>query len=276
MRINLLCIGDVVGRPGRFVVSQALPRLVQEHDLHCVICNAENVAGGSGLTPQLYDKLLRYGVHVITMGDHVYRRGEIIPILETSNHIVRPANLPSAAAGKTVTVYETALGPKVAVISLLGRLFMKTHADCPFSTVSRLLRQLDSDVRIVVVDMHAEATSEKIAMGWFLDGRVSALVGTHTHVPTADERVLPNGTAYITDLGMTGPYDGVLGRRKERVLHSLTTGMPTPFDVAVNDVRLSGALIQVESDTGRATHIERICLDETSGLFSTADSGAEP
>jgi len=276
MQVNLLCIGDVVGRPGRFVISQALPHLIRRYDLHCVICNAENVAGGSGLTPQLYDKLLHYGVNLITMGDHIYRRMEIINTLETSEHIVRPANLPPTAAGKSVAIYETAIGPKVAVISLLGRLFMKPLSDCPFRTIDRVLRQLDPEIRIIVVDVHAEATSEKVAMGWYLDGRVSAVVGTHTHVPTADACILPQGTAYITDLGMTGPYDGVLGRRKERVLHAMTTGMPIPFDVAANDLRLSGVLLSVDSETGRATHIERVSVDETSGLFVTAGSGMEP
>ncbi len=181
---------------GRFAVSQALPYLVKQHDLHCVITNAENIAGGSGLTPQLYDKLRRYGVDLVTMGDHIYRRQEIIPLLEKSDRIVRPANLAPAAVGRTVAIYETRPGPKVAVVSLLGRLFMKTMSDCPFRAADQVLSQLPRDVKIVVVDMHAEATSEKIAMGWHLDGRVSVVFGTHTHVATADECILPHGTAY--------------------------------------------------------------------------------
>jgi hypothetical protein len=276
MHINILCIGDVVGRPGRSAVSHALPHLIRQHNLHCVICNAENVAGGSGMTPQLYDKLLRYGVSLITMGDHIYRRMEIIQVLEKSDRIVRPANLPAAATGRTAAIYQTQAGPKVAVISLLGRLFMKLPSDCPFRSVDQVLRQLDPEIRIVVVDIHAEATSEKIAMGWHLDGRVSAVVGTHTHVPTADERVLPEGTAYITDLGMTGPYEGVLGRRKEKVLHAMTTSMPTPFEVAAEDPRLCGAIISVNAETGRATYIERVSLDQKSGLLTAAGTGTEP
>lgn len=264
MLVNLLCIGDVVGRPGRFVVSQALPDLVRQHDVHCVICNAENIAGGSGLTPQLFEKLRRYGVDLITLGDHVYRRQEIIPVMERSDRIVKPANLPVTAPGRNFAVYETRLGPKVAVVSLLGRLFMRPPTDCPFTAIDRILKQIPPEVKIVVVDMHAEATSEKVAMGWHLDGRVSLVYGTHTHIPTADERVLPNGTAYITDLGMTGPYDSVLGRRKDRVLRAMITSIPTPFDVAEDDARLCGVLAQVDGATGRAVHIERIRVDGVS------------
>ncbi|NLX21706.1 MAG: TIGR00282 family metallophosphoesterase [Phycisphaerae bacterium] len=272
MQINLLCIGDVVGRPGRFAVSQALPYLVKQHDLHCVITNAENIAGGSGLTPQLYDKLRRYGVDLVTMGDHIYRRQEIIPLLEKSDRIVRPANLAPAAVGRTVAIYETRPGPKVAVVSLLGRLFMKTMSDCPFRAADQVLSQLPRDVKIVVVDMHAEATSEKIAMGWHLDGRVSVVFGTHTHVATADECILPHGTAYITDVGMTGPYDSVLGRRKDRVVRTMITNLPSPFDVATDDPRLCGVLVSVDSASGRATHIERVCVDRASGLLSEPDT----
>lgn len=275
MQINLLCIGDLVGRPGRFVVSQVLGDLIEKHDLHCVICNAENAAGGSGLTPQLHDKLRRYGVDLITLGDHVYRRMEVVPVLETSDRVVRPANLPPTAVGKTFAVYQTQPGPKVAVISLLGRLYMKTMADCPFRTVDRVIAQIPSDVKIIVVDMHAEATSEKIAMGWHLDGRVSLLFGTHTHVPTADECILPQGTGYITDLGMTGPYDGILGRRKDRVMRAMITGMPSPFDVAVDDPRMCGILAGVDSVTGKTIKIERVRIDRSSGLIPEVDPEGE-
>lgn len=269
MLINLLCIGDVVGRPGRAAVSNALPGLVREHDIHCVICNAENVAGGSGLTPQLFDKLRRYGVDLITMGDHIYRRQEIIPVLERSDRIVRPANFPQTAPGRTYAVVETALGVKVAVVSLLGRLFMKPPTDCPYLAIDRVLKQIPPEAKIVVVDMHAEATSEKIAMGWHLDGRVSVLFGTHTHVQTADECILPAGTGYITDLGMTGPYDSVLGRRKDRVLRAMITTIPTPFDVATDDPRLCGIVARVDSTTGKTVHIERV---QVRGI---ADAGSD-
>ncbi len=263
--INILCIGDVVGKPGRFVLSHALPKLVREHAIDCVIANVENIAGGSGLTAALYDKLCRYGVHLLTMGDHIYRRGEIIPVLARSDRIVRPANYPGEAVGREFAVTVCRRGPSVAVVSLLGRLFMRPIVDCPFHAVDRVLKALPPEVRIVVVDVHAEATSEKVALGWYLDGRVSVVVGTHTHVPTADERILPNGTAYITDLGMTGPYDSVLGRRTERVTRFLLTGMPEPFEVAQNDVRLCGILATVDSETGRASRIERVRMDAPAG-----------
>jgi metallophosphoesterase (TIGR00282 family) len=275
MQINLLCIGDVVGRPGRFVLSQALPELVKKHELHCVICNAENAAGGSGFTPQLYEKFRRYGVHLITLGDHIYRRAEIIPTLERSPIMVRPVNFPPGSPGRTVAVAETAIGPKVAALSVMGRLFMKPSADCPFRGIDAALRQVPPDVKIIVVDVHAEATSEKIAMGWYLDGRVSLVVGTHTHVPTADERVLPAGTAYITDLGMTGPYDSVLGRRKDRVIRHLMTNLPNPFDVAEGDVKLCGVVAQVESTTGRATHIERISVSASNYVPMTENADSD-
>ncbi|HPF39213.1 MAG TPA: TIGR00282 family metallophosphoesterase [Phycisphaerae bacterium] len=260
MKLTILCIGDVVGRPGRSAVAEGVPRLVKERGVDCVIANVENAANGSGLTEALYDKFLRYGVHLMTLGDHIYRRAEILPVLEKSDCIVRPVNYPPDSIGKEIAVYETEKGPKVAVISVMGRLFMKPPCDCPYKAMDRALARVPQDVRLVIVDMHAEATSEKIAMGWHLNGRVTAMYGTHTHVPTADERVLDRGTAYITDLGMTGPYDGVLGRRKDRVLRAFVTGMPSPFDVASDDVRMCGVLIEADSDTGRATSIERVSL----------------
>lgn len=261
MNINILCIGDVVGRPGRFVLSNALPAIVRDHAIDCVIANVENIAGGSGLTPSLYEKLRRYGVDLMTMGDHIYRRGEIVPVLARSNCIVRPANYPPTAVGSEFAVFQTKRGPSVAIVSLMGRLFMRPIVDCPFQAIDRVLQQIPREVKIIVVDVHAEATSEKIALGWYLDGRASVVFGTHTHVPTADERLLHQGTAYITDLGMTGPYESVLGRRIDRVTHFLTTGMPEPFEVAGHDARLCGIIARVDGETGRATHIERFRFD---------------
>ena len=258
--ITLLCIGDVVGRPGRAVVSQAVPKLVKEREIDCVIANVENAAAGSGLTAQLYAKFLRYGVNLMTMGDHIYRKADILPILASSEQIVRPANYPSESVGREFAVHVTTKG-KVAVISLMGRLFMHTPADCPFHAADRVLSQLPADVKVIVVDMHAETTSEKVAMGWHLEGRASVVFGTHTHIPTADECVLEGGTAYITDVGMSGPYDSVLGRRKDRVLKATITGMPAPFDVAVGCPRMCGILVKVDAETGRAKHVERIRVD---------------
>lgn len=264
MELTLFCIGDVVGRPGRSLVARALPALVKDHGIDCVIANVENAANGSGLTEGLYDKFLKYGVDLMTMGDHIYRKGELLPILERSDRIVRPVNYPPESVGREFAVFETAAGPRIAVISVMGRLYMRPPCDCPFHAMDRILRGLPSDVRVVAVDMHAEATSEKVAMGWHLNGRASVVFGTHTHIPTADETILDQGTAYITDLGMTGPYDGVLGRRKDRILKALTTGLPAPFDVATDDARLCGAIVKVDSTTGRASRIERICLRESS------------
>lgn len=261
MEFRILCIGDIVGTPGRQVLREALEVVVEQRAIDCVIVNAENAAGGSGLTAPIHEKLLSYGVHLITLGDHIYRRRDIIPILEQSDKIVRPANFPPSAPGREFAVFDAGSDRRVAVVSVLGRLFMKPSVDCPFAAVDRVLASIPKDVRMIVVDMHAEATSEKIAMGWHLDGRVSVLFGTHTHVPTSDERVLPKGTAYITDLGMTGPYDSVLGRDKHRVLSSMMSAVPTKFDVATGDPRLNGIVVHVETTTGRATAIERIRFD---------------
>ncbi len=256
--LHLLCVGDVVGPPGRRVFQEVVPALVAKHEIDCVIVNAENVTQGAGLSAAGYEKIVQDGAHLITLGDHVYRRKDIIGVMERAANVVRPANLPANAPGREFAVHETSSGRKVAVISLLGRMFMKTMVNCPFAAVDRVLASLPRDIKIIVVDMHAEVTSEKIAMGWHLDGRVSVVFGTHTHVPTADERILPKGTAYITDLGMTGPYDSVLGRNKDRVLGAMLSGVPSPFDVAEGDARLCGILVSVDSSTGRADKIERI------------------
>lgn len=262
--MRILMIGDVVGRPGRHACSQIIPRLVRERQIDFVVVNAENAAGGSGLTAAMFRKLLNYGVDVCTMGDHIYKRREIVPTLTQSERIVRPANLPPEAAGREFTVVPARDGTPVAVISLLGRLFIQMRADCAFHAAERLLKALPPEVKTIVVDHHAEATSEKIALGWFLDGRVTAVIGTHTHVQTADERVLPGGTAYITDVGMTGPHDSVLGRNKQAVITSLMTTMPIPYDVATGDVLLHGVVIESDAATGRASAIERISLREES------------
>ncbi|RJP32715.1 MAG: YmdB family metallophosphoesterase [Phycisphaerales bacterium] len=258
MTLRILCVGDVVGQPGRRALRHGLEEIANSRAVDCAIVNVENAAGGSGLTAQLYDKFRNMGAHVLTLGDHVYRRKEIIPILERSDCAVRPANLPKDAPGKEFAVYRTRSGHAIAVISVLGRLFMKQPLDCPFRTVDRVLGLLPPDVRVVVVDVHAEATSEKVAMGWHLDGRVSVVFGTHTHVPTADERVLPRGTAYVTDVGMTGPYDSVLGRRTDRVLSAMITGVPISFDVATQDARMSGIIAEVDPRNGKALAIERV------------------
>lgn len=258
--MNILCAGDVVGSPGRTAIAKLLADFVKERDIACAIVNAENISAGSGITPAIFEKLLKSGVNLVTLGDHIYRRREIIPTLESSPQIVKPANFPPTAPGREFAIYETENGTQVAVFSLMGRLYMKPQADCPFKAADRVLAKIPGEVKIIVCDMHAEATSEKVAMGWHLDGRVSVLYGTHTHVPTADERVLPGGTGYITDLGMTGPYDSVLGRDKQRVLQSMVHAIPARFDVATEDVNLCGVVAKVDPHSGRCLDIERIKL----------------
>jgi hypothetical protein len=258
MSLRILALGDIVGRPGRQVVHQRLPQLIRQHKVDLVVANAENIAGGSGITANLFHKIRSYGIDVVTLGDHVFKKIDIVPTLQSSERIVRPANLSSAAAGRTYTVVTTNSGVQVAVFCVLGRIFMNMPSDDPFAAVERILDQIPRSVKVCVCDMHAEATSEKVAMGHWLDGRCSLIFGTHTHIPTADAKILPGGSAFISDLGMCGPYDSVLGRRKDRVVKYMTTNMPQPFDVATGDVRLSGALAEIDELTGRAISIERI------------------
>jgi metallophosphoesterase (TIGR00282 family) len=257
--IRILCLGDIVGRPGRQVVHQKLPGLVREKKVDLVVANAENIAGGSGITQNLFHKFRSYGVDVVTLGDHVYKKSDIVPTLQSSERIVRPANLSAAAAGRGFTVVTSNSGVPVGVFALLGRIFMnQLPSNDPFAAAESVLNQFPKQLRVRVCDIHAEASSEKVAMGHWLDGRCSLVFGTHTHIPTADAKILPGGTAFISDLGMTGPYDSVLGRRKDRVVKYMTTNMPQPFDVATGDVRLCGALAEVDVETGRAVSIERI------------------
>jgi 2',3'-cyclic-nucleotide 2'-phosphodiesterase len=258
MPVNILCIGDVVGRPGRFVIADHLPELITQRSIDLVVCNAENAAGGSGLTPQIFTKLLAYGVDCITLGDHAFRKRDILPTLQNSHQIVRPANLSPQAAGKRWTVVETKSGiHRVGVCCVLGQMYMGTN-DSPWAAVDKVFGEMPQDVKIRVIDFHAEASSEKIAMGWHVNGRASIVFGTHTHIPTADARVLDGGTAHISDVGMTGPFEGVLGRRKDRVLSALTTSMPAHFEIARGDPRLCGVLLGVDPTTGKAQSIERI------------------
>ncbi len=257
MAIRILCIGDVIGKPGRHVVMERLGEVVKEQRIDFVIANSENAAAGSGLTPPLFEKLRRYGVDVCTMGDHTYRRRELLPVLESSDRLIRPANFPVEAVGRGHTIVKTAGGVSVAVIQIMGRVNMTPHLDCPFHAIDRILAELPREVKVRVVDFHAEVSSEKIAMGWHLDGRVSLNFGTHTHTPTADARVLPGGTAYVSDLGMTGPYDSILGRRKDVVLKHMITGMHTFFDVATGDPRMCGVIAEIDDQTGKALSITR-------------------
>ncbi len=275
--MRILFIGDVVGTPGVNFLRRALPVLVAHERVDCVIANAENAAGGSGLTASLSRKLREAGVDLITLGDHVYKKQEIIPTLEREERVCRPANFPPDAPGREAAVAAARDGTPVAALCVLGRTFMRP-VDCPFRAADRVLAALPPEVKVVVVDAHAEATADKYLLGHHLKGRVSAVLGTHTHVPTADEQVLPGGTAFISDVGMTGPYDSILGRRVDRVLFTTVTFVPSAFDVAEGDPRLGGALVDVDPATGRATAIRRVMLDEAglAAIRPPAPSAAGP
>jgi len=255
--VNALVIGDTVGKPGRQACRALIPRLREEHALDLVVVNGENIAGGSSVTEETVHELLTAGVDVITSGDHIFKKKEAAGVLEANPRVLRPLNYPKGVPGHGFVVASTAKGVKIGVVNLLGRVFLQS-VDCPFFAVEAALDSIRQQTKIILVDLHAEATSEKVAMGWFLDGRVSAVYGTHTHIQTADETILPKGTAYMTELGMTGPYRSVLGRDIEQVLWRFKTQLPGPMDVATEDVRLSGALIEIEVETGRARSITRI------------------
>jgi metallophosphoesterase (TIGR00282 family) len=258
MPLRILALGDVVGRPGRMVVHRRLPELVRTRQVDLVIANGENIAGGSGITQNLFHKLRSYGVDVVTLGDHVYKKIDVVGAMN-SERLVRPMNLSADAAGRGFTVVPTNSGVQVCVFALLGRIFMnQLPSNDPFAAADEVLGRIHKSVKVIVCDMHAEASSEKVAMGHYLDGRASLVFGTHTHIPTADAKILPGGTAFISDLGMTGPYDSVLGRRKDRVVKHMVTNMPQPFDVATGDVRMCGVLAEIDEATGKAISIERI------------------
>jgi hypothetical protein len=253
--LNILFIGDIIGRQGRNAVERLLPGLKQEFSIDLTIANCENVAGGFGLTKKLADELASLGIDVMTSGNHIWDRREVMPDLDSMSNVLRPLNYPRGVPGRGWAIYETGRNVKVCVINLIGRVFMRA-LDCPFRAADAILSQVQGAV--TVVDMHAEATSEKVAMGWYLDGRVAAVLGTHTHVQTADERVLPRGTAYITDVGMTGPFDSVIGVDTAAIIDRFLTGIPSRFDSATGDVRLCGTVISVDCQSQKAVAIKRI------------------
>ncbi len=260
-------MGDVFGSAGRRIVREHLPHVIRERGVDLVIVNAENAAGGFGVTPSIADELFDLGAHVLTTGNHVWDKRELIDYMqsvgaeshERPRRIIRPANYVHGAPGHGVYEGELPNGQSYAVVNLQGRVFMASSED-PFRTADALLAKVKA--KVIVVDIHAEATSEKIALGWYLDGRVTAVLGTHTHVPTADDRVLPGGTAYQTDVGMSGPYDSVIGVEKEQVLHRFLTGMPSKFDAAKGDPRMAATLIECDGGTGRASSTQRLMLGE--------------
>jgi metallophosphoesterase (TIGR00282 family) len=263
--VKILFIGDIFGRPGRTIVRERLKDLTAEHQIELVIANGENAAAGFGITPALVEELFDLGIEVITTGNHVWDKREIIEYFESADgnpyspahRVLRPANYPVGMPGSGLYQGNTKAGIPYAVINLQGRVFMTSNDD-PFRKADELLKTVQA--KIILVDIHAEATSEKVSMGWYLDGRVSAVLGTHTHVPTADERILPGGTAYQTDVGMTGPYDSVIGVKKELIIQRFLTNMPARFEAATGDVRLCAVVIDCDESSGHALRIQRIML----------------
>jgi len=255
--MKIFFIGDIMGSPGRKTVSALLHKVVDKYNIDLVVANGENASGGIGITPEVAEQLFQTGIDVMTSGNHIWKHKEIQAYLEISDRLLRPANYPSGTPGRGLTVIETAAGESAAVLNLEGRIFMNP-LECPFRTADRELASLPPEIKTILVDMHAEATSEKLALGWYLDGRVSAVIGTHTHVQTADERILPNGTGYLTDAGMTGPADSVIGVKKEIALDRFLTQMPHKFEVAKRDLVLEGAVVSIDSETGKAVAITRI------------------
>ena len=255
--IRILLVGDVVGKPGREAFREIFPSLQEREGIHFTVVNAENAAGGSGLTEKAVSRLLDGGADVLTAGDHVWRNKEIFDFIDSQPRLLRPANFPAGSPGRGSGVFATAAGAAVGVVNLLGRVFMKP-VDCPFRQLDREIEDLARRTRVILVDFHAEATSEKEALGYHCAGRVSAVGGTHTHVPTADERILEGGTAYITDLGMTGASDSILGREIAPVLKNFTTGLPAYFAVAGGRPVLEGAIVEIDAATGKAISIRRV------------------
>jgi len=255
--LNLIFIGDIVGRPGRRAVKTVLPELVHTYKPDAIIANGENAAGGLGLTQDTAEELLNLGITVLTTGNHVWKKKEFYRFLEDNMRVLRPANYPPGAPGKGATVIQLANGTRLGVVNLIGRVFM-SPLDCPFRVADSIVTELEEKCDLIVVDFHAEATSEKIAMGWFLDGRVACVVGTHTHVQTADERILPGGTGYISDLGMTGPIDSVLGVKTDIIIDRFLKGLPKQFQIAQGPTELCGVAVTVDESTGRAKAINRI------------------
>ena len=255
--MRLLFIGDIVGRPGRDLVRHGLHPLVEHHRADLVIANVENAAAGFGITREIGDQLLDWGVDVMTSGNHIWDKREALEYIGAEARLLRPANYPSGAPGKGSYLARTRDNVSVGVINVMGRVFM-VNIDDPFAVVCREIEALRQRARIIFVDFHAEATSEKVAMGWYLDGKVTAVVGTHTHVQTADDRVLPKGTAYLTDVGMTGPHDSIIGVEIEPALGRFLTALPQKFETATGNPRLNAVLVEANEDTGRATDIERL------------------
>lgn len=259
MPVKILFIGDIIGKPGRQAVARELDRLVDRHCIDLVIANGENVAGGFGLTMDTAKELFDLGVHCLTSGNHIWDKKEQVPLILADRRILRPANYPDGATGCGSAVFATPGGIKIAVLNLEGRVFMK-NLECPFRTADLEIARLRQETPLILVDFHAEATSEKASLGWYLDGRVSAVIGTHTHVQTADERILTQGTAFMSDAGMTGSFDSVIGIGKDEAINKFLTQLPVKFEVPKKDIRLNGVVVGVDEVSGKALSIERIAV----------------
>lgn len=257
--MNILFLGDIVGRPGRRAIKGLLPRIQKEHQISFTIANAENAAGGRGLNREVAGELLSLGIDALSMGNHVWDNKDIFGFIDDEPRLVRPANYPGECPGQGYHIYTAGFSIRVALINASGRVFM-TPLDCPFAVTDSIIKELQGKADIILVDFHAEATSEKMAFGYYFDGRVSAVLGTHTHIQTADEKILPAGTAYITDLGMTGAYESVLGMKKELVLEKFLTGRPVRLDVARGDAQLQGVVLSFDEVDFRVKDIKRISM----------------
>lgn len=258
--MKLLFIADIYGRPGRRAICRLLPSLFDQYNVDICIANGENAAGGFGITEKIAEELFSYGINVLTSGNHIWDKKEVLPYLERSEYLLRPANYPPTVVGKGAIIFQTPSGIPVGVLNLQGRTYIR-ELDCPFRVGDKEIARLRQQTNVIVVDFHAEATSEKIAMGWYLDGRVSAAVGTHTHVQTCDETILPQGTAYITDVGMTGPHDSVIGVRKKAAIDRFLTQIPLKFESAKGDVKLCAVVVDVDEQSGKANNIQRLRID---------------
>ncbi len=257
--MKVLFIGDIIGKPGRKAIRESLPDLVHKLKIDFVIANAENAAGGFGITKAIGEELLSLGIDVLTSGNHIWDKKEAISYISKENRLLRPANYPVEVPGAGSIVMKTSEGTKIGVLNLAGRVFM-SPLDCPFQVAKKELSLLKKETDIVIVDFHAEATSEKSAIGWFLDGEVSAVIGTHTHVQTADERILPKGTAFITDVGMTGPANSIIGVKKEQIINKFLTHIPVRFETAKGEAILSSVMMEINTKTGMSTSIQRLQL----------------
>lgn len=263
--MNVLFIGDIFARPGRTLVKNCLPEIKEQYQIEFCIANGENAAGGKGITQKVANELYSAGIDVITLGNHTWDNKDVFTFIDDDANLIRPLNFNPTLPGKGYTTLSIRHGIKITVVQLCCRVFMM-QVDCPFRKIDDFLQQTDTDA-IIIVDLHGEATSEKMAMGWYLDGRVSAIIGTHTHVPTADERILPHGSAYITDVGMTGPYDSVIGMEIEPITHQFLTSIRASFKVAKDNVKLSAVVVSFNESTKKATSIRRIMIQKENQAF---------